>query len=167
MDAGVLRMKSRMSHTQLLQNILRRHNRFNFSLVGDHRFVSTKSIFPFKSVYANIHRQRRLVKWECRGNWLSGKHKHRGSSSGNCAQGSTWPRRSQVALCPAWRTLSALTSKAELINMITTSLKTPLILVTTCLSRHPPDSNTRHTKPTQAGWKTVSLPRAISAMRFK
>lgn len=57
MDAGVFRMQSRMSQTQLLWNILRRHTGLIF-VCGRDLCAQTQQLFAFKSVYASSHRQR-------------------------------------------------------------------------------------------------------------
>lgn len=56
-DAGVFRMQSRMSQTQLLWNILRRHTGLIF-VCGRDLCAQTQQLFAFKSVYASSHRQR-------------------------------------------------------------------------------------------------------------
>lgn len=55
-DAGVFRMQSRMSQTQLW-NILRRHTGLIF-VRGRDLCAQTQQLFAFKSVYASSHRQR-------------------------------------------------------------------------------------------------------------
>ena len=63
----------------------------------------------------------------------------------SCRGSSAQPRRSLVALCPAWRTWPALATSAELV----TSSRTLLTTLTTCLTCCPRAGATGHTKPGQ------------------